>query len=127
MRDGGGEKVVGLAARGLGGGKAAGGDEERQDVELAQQLGVELPPALIARERLMTIGRRVERVPADKHHARLFLRIETHQEIRKADDGTTAPAVAPPDRFRQGVVGAVGEQVAIDDQQRPAHPRSSIG
>ena len=70
--NGGGEEVVGLVARRLGVGEAARGDELRQDLELVDQLGIELAPALVIREGLVPVRRRVERVPADEHGARLL-------------------------------------------------------
>jgi hypothetical protein len=39
------------------------------------------------------------------------------QEIGEADDGAATVIPSSPDRFGQGVVGAVGEVVAVDDEQ----------
>ena len=69
----------------------------------------------------MAVGRRVERVPADEHGARLFLGVEPQQEIREADDRAAALVAAPADRFRHAVIGAMRERVAIDHEQRPVH------
>ena len=93
----------------------------RQDVELLDDLVVELPAALIGRKQLLPIGRRAERVPTDQHGARRFAAVEPQQKIGEADDRAGAIAIPTAQRFRQRVVGAMGERVAVDDQQWPAH------
>ena len=80
-----------------------------QHVELVEQCGVELASALIGGKRLMPIGRRIERVPPDQHGAGLLRLVEAQQEVGEADDGTAELAARPQDRFRQAVIGAVGE------------------
>jgi hypothetical protein len=111
-------------------GETAGGDELRQQSELIEQLGGESAAALIAGKRPVPPGRRVERVPADQHRARRLVEIEPQQGIGEADDRTAALAVAPPDRLRHAVIGAMRERVAVDDEQRPppfiGHGSSSL-
>ena len=68
----------------------------------------------------MTIGRRPLSVPRDQHRARPFRPVEPQQHIGKAENGAGRLAAAPQDRFRQGVIGAVRERIAVDHQQRPA-------
>ena len=92
--DGGGEKIVGLVARRLGVGEAAGRDELRQRVELLEQRVVEFAAALVGRELPVPVGRRVERVPADQHGARLLGLVEPQQKIGEAEDGAGGPAAA---------------------------------
>src|SRR5215204_1007959 len=125
--NGGGEEVVGLVARRLRIREAAGGDELRQNLELVDQLGIELAPALITREGLVPVRRSVERVPADDHGTGLFAKVEAEQEIREADDRAAALVAAAPDRLRQAVKGAMREGIAVDHQQRPAHSTSGGG
>ena len=67
----------------------------------------------------MAIGRLLQRVPRDEHGARRLRLIEPQQEIGEAEDGAGRLAAAPEDRFRQRVIGAVGERIAVDDEQRP--------
>ena len=99
-RDGSGQEIVGLVAGRLGIGEAAGRDELRQDRQLLDDLVVELAPALIGRERLVPVGRRIERVPADQHRARLLGVVEPQQEIGEADDRAGRPVAVRADRFR---------------------------
>ena len=125
VRDCGGEEIVGFVSRRLGVGKAARGDELRQHIELLDELGVEHPPGLIGFERAVPPGRCIERVPADQHRPRLLLAGEPEQEIGEPDNGTAALVAAPPDRFRQRVIGAVRKRVAVDHEQWPAHKYAS--
>ena len=81
------QEIVGLVARRLGVGEAAGGDELRQHVELLDQRVVELAAALVGGKAFVPIGRLVERVPGDQHRARLLRLIEPQQEVGEADDG----------------------------------------
>jgi hypothetical protein len=43
------------------------------------------------------------------------------KEIGEAQDRAAALVAAPADRLRQGVVGAMGEGIAVDDEQRAGH------
>ena len=115
-----GEEIVGLISRRLGICETAGGDEARQQIELIEQLAVELPPGLVTIECLVPISRRVEGVPTHENSARLLLLVKPQKEIGEADDRAAAATVRAPDRFRQTVVGAVGEEVAVHDEQRLA-------
>ena len=83
------QKIVCLIAWRLRIGEPACRDELRQDVELIHQLGVKVATALVAFERPVAVGRRVERVPADQHGSRLLLLVEPQQEIRETE-------IAPP-------------------------------
>src|SRR5262249_28091913 len=93
-RDRGGKEVVGLVPSHLGIRKAACGDEFRQHVKLLEQFVIEFAAALIGRELLVTIGRRVHIIPTDEHGARLLRPVELEQKVRKAKDGTRRPASA---------------------------------
>ena len=121
LRDRSGEKIVRFVSRRLGIGEPACRYELRQNVELVQELGVEGSPALVAREREVPIGRRIQRVPADEHGPRLLLRVKAQQEIRETDDRAAAFAAASPYRLGQRVIGAMRERVAVDHEQRPVH------
>src|SRR5690606_4012390 len=90
--DGGGEKIVRLVARRLRVREAARGDEGGERLELLDELGIEMPSALVVREKALPIGRSVERVPPDEHRARLLARIEPQEKVCEADDGARAPA-----------------------------------
>ena len=93
-RDRGGKEVVGFVPGRLGIRKTACGDEFGQHVKLLEQFVIEFAAALIGRELLVTIGRRVQRVPTDEYSARLLHPVELQQKIRKAKDGTRRPASA---------------------------------
>ena len=69
-RGGRGEEVVRLVAGRLRRREAERRDERRQRVELLEQRVVELAPGLVAGQRLVPVGRHVERVPADDHRRR---------------------------------------------------------
>jgi hypothetical protein len=115
------EEIVGLVARRLGEGKAARRHELRQDIELLDQFVIEIAAALIPREQLLPVGRAAERVPADQHGARPLAVVEPDQEIGETDDRPAALVAGAADRFRQRVIGAVREGVAVDDEQWPGH------
>jgi transposase len=55
------------------------------------------------------VGGDFERVPGDKHRARLFLAVETQQHIGKAQDGAGRLSAGPQDCFRKCVIGAMRE------------------
>src|SRR5262249_20651414 len=116
-----GKKIVGFVTTRLGVGETARRGKLGQYLELLDQLVVELPAALVIGEQLLAIGRLAERIPADEDGARLFALVKPHEEIGEPDNRAATLAAAAADRFRQRVVGAVGEIVAVDDQQRPAH------
>jgi hypothetical protein len=71
------------------------------------------------------VRRSIERIPADDDCTRLLALVEPQQEVPEADDGAGALVAFAPDRLRQGVIGAMGERVAIDHQERTAHTRRS--
>src|SRR4051794_21404625 len=116
-RGGGGEEVVSLVPGFLGTGEAAGRDEFREDLQLLDQFVVELAAALIGGKQSLAVCRGAERVPADQYGARTLTLVQPQQEIGEADDGAATVIPSSPDRFGQGVVGAVGEVVAVDDEQ----------
>src|SRR5438477_655511 len=82
------------------------------DAALLEQCRVELASGLGGLERLVPVGRHLERVPADEHRARLFLLPQAHDHVREADDGV------PVDRLRQRVIGAMRERIAVDCKKR---------
>jgi hypothetical protein len=92
-----------------------------QHLKLIDQLLIENSAALVVREEPLTVGGRTERVPAYQHCARPFSLVEPQQEIGEPDDRAAATVADPPNRFRQGVVGAMGKGIAIDDKQRSIH------
>ena len=68
---GSGEKIVCLVACALGIGETAGGDKFRNERKLLDQIVVEFAAALVVGERVVAVGRRFQRIPADEHAARL--------------------------------------------------------
>src|SRR5215472_17053039 len=95
----GGKKVVGLISGCLGICKTTGGDELGQCIKLLEQFVVEFAAALIGGELLVTVGRRVHRVPTYQYGARLLRPVELQQEIREAKDRTGRPAPASQNRL----------------------------
>src|SRR4051794_40741401 len=69
----------------------------------------------------MPVGRLVQRVPRDQHSAGTFGLIEAQQEVGKPDYGATTLVPAPPNSFRQRVVGPMRKRVAVDDEEGPCH------
>ncbi len=67
----------------------------------------------------MPVGRRLQRIPADEHCARPLGAVELQQPIGEAKNGAGGPAAIAQDIFRQRVVGAMRERIAVDDQKRP--------
>ncbi len=121
---GGGEKIIGLEAGRTRILKTAGGHKLRNGIELFEQGVVELATALVGRKGLVPVSRDIERIPGDKHGARLLFAVEAQQHVGKAEDGSGRSSPLPQYRFRQGVVGAMREGIAIDHQQRPADSRA---
>ena len=117
-RHGSGKEIVRLVARDLGVGEAAGRDEFGQAVKLLDDVALEDAAALVGRENLLPPVRRRQRVPRGEDGARLLALPEADEIIGEADDGAAALAVGATDRFRHGVIGAVGEGIAVDDEQR---------
>ena len=103
--------------------KPQAADEFRDEVELLKQGVVELSTALVGREFLMPVGGHFQRVPGYQHRARLFLAVKTQQKIGKAEDGAGGLAASPQDRLWQSMIGAMGERIAVDDQQGAACDR----
>ena len=113
------EEVVGLVARRLRRLEPERLDERRQEVELLEDRVLEDAARLVGGQRLVPVGGRVERVPADEHRLRLLGLPQPLQEPREADERVEA------NRLRQRVVGAVRERVAVDREQETAHSDSS--
>src|SRR5262249_56081046 len=99
-RNRGGKEVVGFVAGRLGIRKTTCGDKFRQHVKLLEQFVIEFAAALIGGKLLVTVGRRVQRVPTHEHGARLLRPGELQQEIRKAKDSASRPAPASQYGFR---------------------------
>ena len=119
LGDRGGEEVVRLVPGLLRGREAHRTDELREQLELLEQLGIEDAARLVGGERLAAIGGLADAVPADEHGARLLRLPQAEQEVGEADDRAGREAGRAPHRLGQGVVGAVGQRVAVDDEQWP--------
>ena len=118
---GGAEEVVRLEARRLAAHDPARLEQPRRKVELLEELGVELAAGLVAGQQLVPVGRDEQRVPADDDGTRPLRLPEPEEHRREAGQQVPGPAVRAADRARQCVEGAVGERVAVDDEQRRAH------
>ena len=94
-----------------------------QDLKLVYELVVELTAALVGRKQLLPECWSAERVPADEHSARRLGLEKPQQEICETNDRTGAAAAGPPDALRKTMVGAVGEQVAVNHEQGPLQIR----
>jgi hypothetical protein len=103
------EKIIRLEARRFRILKSAGGNKFRQHIELLEQGVVKFAAALVSWKFLMPVGGHVQRVPGDKHSARLLIAIEAEQHIGKAKDCTGGLTATPEDRFRKGVIGTMRE------------------
>ena len=100
-------------------------DELGEKGKLLEELGVELASRLVRVERLVPVGRHLEGVPGDENGAR-FLRLpQADEHVGEADERAGRAAVGAADRLRQRVVRAVGERVAVDDEQG-SHPRAQL-
>jgi hypothetical protein len=69
----------------------------------------------------MPVSGLVQAVPGHQYGPRLLTLIETQKEVGEAEDGATAFVAAAADGLGQGVIGAVGKRVAIDDQEGADH------
>jgi hypothetical protein len=78
---------------------------------------------LVSWKLLMPIGGDFQRIPRDKHRARLLFAVEPKQHVGKAQDGAGRLGAAPQDCFWKGVIGAVCEGITVDYQQRQAGQR----
>jgi hypothetical protein len=97
----GGKKVVGFEARRFGILEAASSDEFWIRSSCSSKAS--------SNSRPLWYACRCQRVPGYQQRMRLFLAVTTQQKIGKAEDGPGGLAASPQDRFRQGVVGAMGE------------------
>jgi hypothetical protein len=88
----------------------------RQHFKLIAQLGVKLTSALVGRERMVTVGRHIQRISADQHSPRSLALIHSQQKVCEADDCAPASIAAPADRLGNSVVGAVRKRVAINNE-----------
>ena len=55
------------------------------------------------------------------HRARVFALVKSKQEISKAQNRSGSLVAMAAYRFWQGVIGAVGKGVAVDNEKRPPH------
>ena len=62
----------------------------------------------------------IERVPGDEHGTGLLFAVEAQQQVGKAKYGACRLAAAPQNRFRQGVVRAIGEHLPSITSKRLA-------
>ena len=123
----GGQEVVGLVARRLRGGEPERTRELRQQVELLEEVGVELAPALVARELLVAVRRRRRASPSRRPpRAGCSVSQSRSSIVREADERARRAALGAADRLRHPVVGAVRERVAVDREQRPVHSSASM-
>ena len=113
MHRGRGQEVVRLVARALRGREPYRAHEFREHVELLEQLRVENPAALVGVERLVAVGRLADGVPSDEHGTRLLGLPEPQQHVREPEDAAQAHAL------RHRMIGAVGERIPVDHEQRP--------
>ena len=98
-------------------GKAHRLEQLRREIELLQQVVVELAAALVARERVVAVGRDGRACPSATSTARGDS--SSQSRTSRLPTPTSSPAGPPAgaaDRLRQRVVGAVRERVAVDDQ-----------
>src|SRR5262249_44394838 len=65
------------------------------------ELGVEVAAALIGRKSLVSVGLRVERIPADQHRARPLGAIELQQAISETENRAAGRPPFAEDRLRQ--------------------------
>jgi|SRR5579872_1148418 len=112
------QEIIGLIPRRLREDKAARGDEVGQHVKLISQLWVKLTSALVCRERTVTVGRHIQRVPGNQHCPRSLGLIYSQQKVCEAHDCARASIAAPANRLGKRVVGTMCERIAIDNQQR---------
>ena len=68
----------------------------------------------------MAIGRCIVGVPGDEDGARALLTVEPQQHVGEAENGARGPIAFSADVFRQRVIGAMREGIAVDQQQRAA-------
>jgi hypothetical protein len=94
------------------------GDEFRQYIQLLDQVIIELSPALVGGKHFAAFRRRPEAVPADDDGRGPLVGIEAQQQVREAKDGARGLAIAAANGFRQCVVRAMREGVAVNHQQR---------
>ena len=98
-----------------------------QQIQLLEDLGIEVAPALVALEQLVSVGGDADRVPADDNRPRLLGLPQALQHRHESDQGVRRPAVVPAERAREGVKGTVREGVAVDGEERlhESEPSSS--
>jgi hypothetical protein len=110
------DHVVGLVALDLDVGVAEGLDQRHQVRPLlAQQVGARFALGLV--EVVGLLAAAPAGVPGDDHALRVVLVDDFHQHRGEAVDRVGRAAVAGPDRLRQGEEGAVGEAVAVDQEE----------
>ena len=111
-----GDHVVGLVALDLDVGVAEGLDQRHQVRPLlAQQVGARFALGLV--EVVGLLAAAPAGVPGDDHPLRMVLVDDFDQHRGEPVDRVGRPPVAGPDRLRQGEEGAVGEAVAVDQEE----------
>src|SRR5882757_6884439 len=90
--------------------KSARGDKFRQSIELLEQCVVELTPALVGGQSLVTVSGHGQRVPANERGTRTLRLVKSQQKVGKADEGASALATAPNDGLRKAVICAMRER-----------------
>ena len=123
------EEVVGLVPRPLGPCEPERFAQLRHPVELLQDLGVELAAGLVLGPLLVPVGRHRQRVPAREHRPRLLGPPQPHRHDREPVQGVDRPSAGARQRPR-AVVGAMGERVAVEHEERArghGHRRYTIG
>jgi hypothetical protein len=112
----GGDHVVGLPALELDIGVAEGLDQRAEVWELlAQQVGRRLARPLVGLEDLLAVHR--AGIPGDRDAARLVVAEQLEQHAGEAVERVCMEAVAGGDVLGQGVVGAVSEVVAVNQEE----------
>ncbi len=111
-----GDHVVGLVAVDLDVGVAEGLDQRHQVRPLLpQQIGARFALGLV--EVISLLAAAPAGVPGDDHALRVVFVDDFHQHRGEAVDRVGRPPVAGPDRLGQGEEGAVGEAVAVDQEE----------
>ena len=111
------EEVVGLVPRRLRVREPGRRDERGHQRELLEQLVLELPTALVRLERLVAVGRDLERVPGHEHVPRPLVLPQPEEHVGEPEEHVPGAAVRAPDRLRDRVIRAMREGVAVHDEQ----------
>ena len=121
------QEVVGLVARCLAADDSGGLEQGRGEIELLEQRGVEDTSRLVSGQQLVPVRRDGQRVPSDEDRTRPLRLPEPQQHRRDTGEEVARPTVLAADRARQRMERAVGERVAVDDEQRHGHAIAPSG